>query len=138
MSLLGFTGLFEAGLKIIDKVIPDPAAKAEAQRKLLEMQQQGELEELKISMSAIIAEAQSPDPYTSRARPSFMYVMYILLLSGIPFGMFYAFNPEAAVNIAAGFKAWLDAIPQDLYTLFGFGYVGYVGARSIEKLKGKT
>lgn len=136
--MIGLTSLLEAGLKIIDKVVPDPAAKAEAQRKLIEMQQHGELEELKISMSAIIAEAQSPDPYTSRARPSFMYVMYILLLASIPFGMLHAFDPGTATNVAAGFNAWLKAIPQELYQLFGVGYLGYVGARSIDKWKGKT
>jgi len=38
--------LLEIGTKILDKVIPDPQAKAEAQVKLLEMQQQGELARL--------------------------------------------------------------------------------------------
>ena len=33
----------DTGLKILDKVIPDPIAKAEAQQKLLELQQNGEL-----------------------------------------------------------------------------------------------
>jgi hypothetical protein len=31
-------------------------------------------------MAAVLAEAESPDPWTSRARPSFLYVMYVLLL----------------------------------------------------------
>lgn len=31
------TGLVEAGLKILDKVLPDPAAKAEAQLRLVEL-----------------------------------------------------------------------------------------------------
>jgi hypothetical protein len=38
--------LLDIGSKILDKVIPDPNAKAEAQLKLLEMQQQGELARL--------------------------------------------------------------------------------------------
>ncbi len=37
--------LVNTGLKIIDKVIPDPAAKEEAKRKLLELQQNGELKQ---------------------------------------------------------------------------------------------
>ena len=35
-------------------------------------------------MQAIVAEAQSADPRTSRARPSFLYVMYALLIWSIP------------------------------------------------------
>lgn len=38
--------LLDIGSKILDKVIPDPNAKAEAQLKLLELQQQGELARL--------------------------------------------------------------------------------------------
>lgn len=43
--------VIEAGLKIIDKVVPDPAAKSEAQRKLIEMQQAGELRELELEVA---------------------------------------------------------------------------------------
>jgi hypothetical protein len=50
MSLLGsITGLgpiLDIGKSILDRVIPDPAAKAEAQLKLLELAQKGELAEL--------------------------------------------------------------------------------------------
>lgn len=38
--------LIEAGMKILDKVIPDPQAKLEAQYKLLELQQRGEFKEI--------------------------------------------------------------------------------------------
>ena len=38
--------LIDLGARLLDKVIPDPNAKAEAQLKLLEMQQQGELARL--------------------------------------------------------------------------------------------
>ena len=73
-------GIIETGMKILDKVIPDPAQKAAAQLQLLQLQQNGDLKEMETALSAIIAEAQSADPYTSRARPSFLYVVYILLL----------------------------------------------------------
>ena len=51
--------LIEAGLRIIDKIIPDPAAKAEATRKLLEIQQTGELAEVEAAMNVVVAEAKS-------------------------------------------------------------------------------
>ena len=40
------TALFDVGMKVLDKFIPDPEAKAKAQKELLEMQQQGRLAEL--------------------------------------------------------------------------------------------
>jgi uncharacterized membrane protein (DUF106 family) len=52
--MFGVDDIISVGMKILDKVIPDPAAKAEAQSKLLELQQQGRLAELQ----ADIAEAQ--------------------------------------------------------------------------------
>jgi uncharacterized membrane protein (DUF106 family) len=44
--MFGIDDIIGVGMKILDKVIPDPQAKAEAQAKLLELQQQGQLAEL--------------------------------------------------------------------------------------------
>jgi len=129
-------GLIEAGLKLIDKVLPDPQAKAEAKLKLIEMQQSGELKLLEVQMSAIIAEAQSADPWTSRARPSFLYVMYAIILFSVPMGLISAADPEVAKAISDGMTAYLQAIPDPLYALFGTGYLGYTAARQWGKAKG--
>lgn len=129
-------GVFNLGSELIKRLFPDPAQKAQAELVLLEMQQRGELELFKTQLSAILAEAQSPDPWTSRARPSFMYVIYLLLLFGLPMGFISAYDPVIASNISNGFKLWLTAIPSDLYALFGVGYIGYSGARTYEKAKG--
>jgi hypothetical protein len=40
------TALFDVGMKVLDKFIPDPEAKAKAQSELLKMQQEGRLAEL--------------------------------------------------------------------------------------------
>jgi uncharacterized membrane protein (DUF106 family) len=40
------TALFDVGMKVLDKFIPDPEAKAKAQKELLQMQQEGKLAEL--------------------------------------------------------------------------------------------
>lgn len=130
--------LIKVGMGIIDKIIPDPNAKAAAQLELLRQEQAGSLDVVKVQMSAIIAEANSSDPWTSRARPSFMYVVYIMLLAGIPMGVVSAISPTVALAIAAGFKAWLTAIPDSLYALFGTGYVGYSIVRSVDKAKGAS
>ncbi len=121
---------------IIDKIIPDPKARDEAKLKLLTLQGSQEMEQVKTQISAIMAEAQSPDPWTSRARPSFLYVMYTLLLWAIPMGLIAAARPQMAKDIAAGMNAYLNGIPEPLYALFGTGYLGYTVARSWGKAKG--
>ena len=44
--MLPIAALLSIGEKVLDKVIPDPGAKAEAQAKLIEMAQKGQLAEL--------------------------------------------------------------------------------------------
>ena len=95
---------------------------------------------LQTRMSAILAEAKSADPWTSRARPGFLYVIYLMILAAIPMGILSAVNPVMALDVADGMKAWLTAIPDMLWGVFGAGYLGYAGARSFDKkqiLKGK-
>lgn len=121
---------------IIDKIIPDKAARDRAKLELLKLEGSQELEEVRVQMSAILAEAQSADPWTSRARPSFLYVMYLLLLWSIPMGLIAAFRPDAARDIAAGMNAYLSGIPEPLYALFGTGYLGYTVARQWGKIRG--
>ncbi len=136
MDLTGIgTALVGISSKVIDKIFPDPVEAAKAKAQLAQMQQNGELKELETRMSAIIAEANSSDPWTSRARPSFLYVVYVIILAAIPMGFLHAVRPDMAMNVATGFKLWLDAIPSDMWMLFGAGYLGYTGARSYDKRK---
>ncbi|CAN5435229.1 hypothetical protein BH09PSE4_BH09PSE4_16440 [soil metagenome] len=121
---------------LIDKIIPDPKARDEAKLKLLELQGSQDLDSLKIQLSAIVTEAQSTDPWTSRARPSFLYVMYALLLWSIPMGLIASVQPQMAAAIAKGMNAYLAGIPEPLYALFGTGYLGYTVARQWGKAKG--
>ena len=136
MDPITISGIFSIGSKIIDKMFPDPAQKAQAQLELMKMQQAGELEETKVQLSAIIAEAQSADPWTSRARPSFLYVVYVMLLWSLPMGVLFVINPDAAARFTDGFKAWMNAIPEPVLTLFGTVMLGYVFSRGYEKTRG--
>ena len=121
---------------IIDKVIPDKEARARAKLELLELQGTQELQAIQARLSAIVAEANSRDPWTSRARPSFLYVMYALVLFALPMGLVSAFDAGVAARISAGITAYLHALPEELYALFGTGYLGYTAARQWGKLKG--
>ncbi|MEQ1542994.1 MAG: hypothetical protein HOO94_03160 [Novosphingobium sp.] len=123
-------------VSIIDKVIPDKAARDKAKLELLQLQGSQDLSEINARLSAIVAEANSHDPWTSRARPSFLYVMYVLLLWALPMGLLAAIWPERAAAIAAGMNAYLGGLPEPLYALFGTGYLGYTAARQWGKIAG--
>jgi Protein of unknown function (DUF3154). len=128
------SGLLDIGGKLIDKLIPDPEAKAKAQLELMRLERDGQLEDLKARMSAIMAEAQSSDPWTSRARPTFMYVFYgviiALVLIAPVAGIFAPMQMETFfANVGKGFRA----IPEELWWVFTAGYLGYTGFRSYEK-----
>lgn len=121
---------------LIDKIIPDPRARDAAKLELLKMQGSQEMDAIKTQMTAIVAEAQSTDPWTSRARPSFLYVMYTMILWAIPMGLIAAVRPDMARGIADGMNAYLNGIPEPMWALFGTGYLGYTAARSWGKAKG--
>jgi hypothetical protein len=122
--------------KLLDRIIPDPEARDRAKLELIKVQGSQEMLALERQMAAIVAEANSADPWTSRARPSFLYVMYVLLLWSIPMGLIAAVDPGMAQGIARGMNAYLSGIPEELYALFGTGYLGYTAARAWGKAKG--
>ena len=134
MSLL--TALIGPISSIIDKVIPDKAARERAKLELVALEGTQELRLIEAQLQAIIAEAQSTDPWTSRARPSFLYVMYAMILFALPMGLLSAISPGAAADIAGGINAYLNGLPEPLYALFGTGYLGYTAARQWGKVKG--
>jgi hypothetical protein len=117
----------------------DPAKKAELQAAIDENQQQIALKQLELqekvqdsitsevaSASANIrAEAATGDKYTSRARPTFLYVVYVVIAWNyifLPIIQYAHHTPPAPI-----------ALPDALFWLFGSGYLGYTGARSWDK-----
>lgn len=122
--------------QIIDKIIPDPRARDAAKLELLKLEASREIDAVQAQLSAILAEAQAADPWTSRARPAFLYVMYALLLWSIPMGLIAGVRPQLAEAIARGITAYLNGLPESLYALFGTGYLGYTAARTWGKVKG--
>jgi hypothetical protein len=126
----------ESGFSLIDALFTSDDEREAAKFKLQKLAQDGKLQEQQVKLSAIIAEANSPDPFTSRARPCFLYVVYILILSAIPMGILSAFAPDIADRIIVGFQQWLNAIPDSMLTLFGTVMLGYTASRTYEKGKG--
>lgn len=75
--------LLEVGSKILDKVLPDPEAKARAQVALMEMQQKGELAQIQADMNEqdnltkrVEADMKSDSWLSKNIRP--MTLIYIL------------------------------------------------------------
>ncbi len=135
MALLD--GIIAPVAGLLDRLIPDPKAREAAKLELLRLDGTQELDRIKTQMTAVLAEANSADPWTSCARPSFLYVMYVLLLWSIPMGLIAAIRPAWAVAIGQGMNAYLNGIPEPLYALFGTGYLGYTVAREWGKTKGR-
>jgi len=81
-------------------------------------------------------EAKSDDRFVSRARPGFLYVMYAMILCALPLGVTAAISPPTAEAISRGVAAYLAALPEPLYALFGTGYLGYTVARQWGKTAG--
>ena len=121
---------------LIDKIIPDKTAREQAKLELIRLEGSQELDLLQARIAAIVAEANSADPWTSRARPSFLYVMYAMILLAVPMGLLAAFEPQTANAVASGMNAYLNGLPEPLYALFGTGYLGYTVARQWGKISG--
>lgn len=57
----------EAGGRLIDHLIQDPAKRDQAKLALFQLEGQKSLQEMQVSLSAILAEANFAEPWTSRA-----------------------------------------------------------------------
>jgi len=135
MSVLGAMAatLAEPLTDLVDDLFTSDEERAAAKAKLQSQEFRHKLRVVAQRMSVMQAEAKSRDPWTSRARPSFLYVVYLYILAGIPYGVVFALWPGAAISVTDGVRAWLEAIPEEMWWLFGTGYLGYNVARSADK-----
>lgn len=121
---LPIAALISAGISIIDKVIPDPVAKAAAQAKLIEIHQKGELQEIEASMNVIVAEANSQHWVVAAWRPIMMLTFTAIIANN------YILYPYLSLFWAAA--PVLD-LPPYLWELLKIGVGGYILGRSVEK-----
>lgn len=126
----GIDDAITAASKLIDdginKIWPSVTEKSTAEAITIKATADAAIQTLAAQMSVMLEEAKSNDPWTSRARPSFLYVMYAMILAAIPMGVCSAISPSTATAVASGMQSWLAAIPGDLWSCFGFGYGGYL------------
>jgi hypothetical protein len=135
--MLPLTALIDVGGKLIDKLIPDPEAKAKAQAELLKMQQDGELAKMANDTKLFETEQNNlterlkadmgSDSWLSKnIRP--MTLIFILLAYST-FAMMSAFNLNTN-------QAYVELLGQWGMLIMSF----YFGGRTLEKImdmKGK-
>ena len=125
-------------ISVIDKVIPDPGQKAAAQLAVLQLQQTGQLEQLKADVQASLAqvdvnkvEAESPSLFKSGWRPAVGWICAVAL------GVQFLLNPIGSW-VAALMGHPVQFPPLDLSTLMTllFGMLGMGAMRSFDKKVG--
>jgi len=112
------------GMGLINKLFPDPAAKAAAELQLLQMHQAGELKELDAAMQTIMAEAKSEHFIVAAWRPITMLVFVFIIANNYILYPYLSLFTDKAVA--------LD-LPPDMWDLLKIGLGGYVVGRSAEK-----
>lgn len=116
--------LISLGLGLLDKFFPDPAKKAEAQVKLLTMQQAGDLKELEAAMQVITTEAKSEHFIVAAWRPITMLTFVFIIANNYILYPYLSLFWDAAPSLT---------IPPDMWDLLKLGLGGYVVGRSVEK-----
>jgi uncharacterized membrane protein (DUF106 family) len=125
--MLGLDTIVGVGMKILDKFIPDPEAKAKAQQELLKMQQEGRLAELQADNieAQEVTKRQSADMasdswLSKNIRPM---TLIFILIGYFVFAMMSAFNMDANESYVRLLGDWGMLI-------MSF----YFGGRTLEKI----
>jgi hypothetical protein len=137
----GIDDIIGAGLRIIEKVIPDPQAKAEAQLKMLQLAQQGEFKQLEADLQMAQGqmdinkiEAANPNTFVSGARPFLMWT------GGVGLALQWVVMPFVSFMyiLSTGHDIPVHLPPMDPNVLILIGsLLGiHIGVRSYEKVKG--
>lgn len=115
--------------KVIDKVIPDPQAKAQMQLELLRLEQSGELAQMTGQMEINKIEAASPDFFRGGWRP------FIGWICGM--GLAYQFLLRPLLGWLSTINNWPvpPALEMDTLMTLLVGMLGLGGYRTYEKVK---
>lgn len=134
----------KSGNEAVEALSKNPEALLKFKQRALELKNELEIERLRDKQderekrySIISAEANSKDMYIARARPTFMYIFYFLIISLVIVAPFFGvFFPEEMKQFYANVGAGFNAIPDALWATFVAGFSVYTTARTYEKYKG--
>jgi len=138
MNPLLIGGVFDMGMKLVERFFPDPKAANEAKLELLRMQQTGELAQLaantdlaKGQLEVNKAEASSGNTFASSWRP------FIGWTCGAAFAYKFVLAPAGAFIMAAtGNPIDLPVLDFTEMSTILLGMLGLGGMRTLEKVKG--
>lgn len=122
--------LFEVGKTLIDRFLPDPEKKREAEMELVRMAADGELKQAIAQLEINAKEAAHPSLWVAGGRPFFLWI------GGTGFG--YAVILQPLLAWIAAINGWpAPPLPDvDLLWVVVSGLLGISGLRSVEKIKG--
>lgn len=134
--MLPWTLLIDPISRLLDKLIPDPEARAKAQLELMKEERQADLEELKLAVQADQMqadinkiEAASEDRFVSGWRP------FIGWVCGVAFAYHFVLQPFLAFGLsAAGKTVTLPVFDMDALATVLMGMLGLGGLRTVEKI----
>jgi uncharacterized membrane protein (DUF106 family) len=125
--MFGIDDIINVGMKILDKVIPDPAQKAEAQAKLLELQQQGRLAELQadsVEAQELTKRQEADMGSDSWLSKNIRPMTLIAILAG-----YFTFAMMSAMGVDTNTK-YVELLGQWGMLIMSF----YFGGRTLEKI----
>jgi uncharacterized membrane protein (DUF106 family) len=125
--MFGIDDIIGVGMKILDKVIPDPAQKAEAQAKLLELQQQGRLAELQadsVEAQELTKRAEADMASDSWLAKNIRPMTLIAIISG-----YFIFAFMSAFDMDTN-ERYVELLGQWGMLIMSF----YFGGRTLEKI----
>lgn len=131
MALPVLGSLLDIGTKLIDKLIPDPKAKAEALQKLQELEQSGDLAVIAGQNKINEIEAASPTLFVSGWRPSVGWTCSAALAVQLVIGPLVVWVSALFHHVVV-----LPHLDTELLTTLLVGMLGLGGLRTVEKLQG--
>ena len=128
--MFGIDDIINTGLKIIDKVIPDPAAKAQAQLELQKLAQDGKLAELQADMNEAnnISDRCKADASTDSFLAKNIRPLTLIFILGVY--TFFAFMSMLGHETRGAYVELLGQWGMLVMT-------AYFGGRSLEKIMDK-
>jgi hypothetical protein len=125
--MFGIDDIVSVGMKLVDKLIPDPEAKAKAQLDLAKLAQEGELQQIQADINEqqeltkrLQADMLSDSWLSKNIRPM---TLIFILLGYFTFAMMSAFDLDTN-------KAYVELLGQWGMLIMSF----YFGGRTLEKI----
>ena len=125
--MIPVAAIFDVGMKVLDKVIPDPEARAKAQAELIKVQQEGRLAELNadnIEAQELTKRAEADMKSDSWLSKNIRPMTLIFILAGyFTFAMMSAFGKDTN-------ESYVQLLGQWGMLIMSF----YFGGRTLEKI----